>query len=102
MDTNSNSHQHVLRTFDDFVIDLGEVGPFESLESKEVVGVVTLKVELGLQHVEVLLDDVITLLREERTGIPSLWVLVVEHLVNDPAPIFSGFFVEVGDGNSCR
>ena len=39
MDTNRDSHQHLLRAFDHFAVDLKQVGPLECFEAKIVVTV---------------------------------------------------------------
>ena len=59
VDADSDTHQHVLRSLHNLLVDLEQVRPLEGLEPKVVVAEVTLRVDRLVEGLGVGLDDLL-------------------------------------------
>ena len=76
MNSNCNSHEHVLRSLDNVAVALEKVGTLESFEAGEVVIEVTTVVKYGINSVNVVSDHVKDVFSEKRS-VSALFVFVV-------------------------
>ena len=103
VNADADAHEHVLRTFGNVSIQLEEITLFERFESKIVEFKVTIVNDGSIQLVLVSHDDVVGLLRDERSRFSRLGVNVGVKALNDFGKDFLRHFVEIRDGNaSCE
>ena len=57
MDADSHAHEHVLRAFDDFVIDFEQVAALEGFESEVIVVEVSVVDDLRIEEFRIITDD---------------------------------------------
>lgn len=60
MDTNRNSHQHVLRSFSNFSIDFHQIWAFKSFESKIVVIEIATILDSAIKFILISHDDLVS------------------------------------------
>ena len=97
VDTKSDTHEHHLRAFDDFIIHAKEIGAGEGFEAEVVVVIVAVIVDGEFNAFLVFVDEGMYVLTDERRGEVGAGVDVVEHLVGDGDNVVGGLLVEVGD-----
>lgn len=79
MDTDRDSHKHLLGTLNDLVLDLEQVRPLKSLKPEEIIVKVSLVVNFVLNSLSMLLVDLVDLLGQKR-GLSAGDILVVVQL----------------------
>jgi hypothetical protein len=100
MDTHGNSHEHMLRSFRNAIVDTEEVRPFQSLESKIVVVEVPVVDDGRVELLRVGHDVVVGQLGNHGGVLAGLGVDVVVEVFNDSRKLFLGFFLEIGNGDT--
>ncbi|KAH3661623.1 hypothetical protein OGAPHI_006472 [Ogataea philodendri] len=100
VNTNGNTHNHVLRSFSNFSVNLEQVRPFQSLETKIVVREVSVVHDCRVELFCVLLNNLVSLLGNHWRVLTVLWVHVSVQLLHDLGELLGGLLVQVGDGDS--
>lgn len=118
MHFDGDAHNHVLWAFCDASIDTKEVRSFKRLETKaeshlelyesvrgshlQVVAKVTVVDNGRVEHLSVILDNIIDFFGNHSGGLVVLGIDVSVEVFDDCRETFLGFFVEIGDGNARR
>ena len=100
MDADGHTHQHVLRTFHHLAVQAKEVAALEGLETEEVVVEITIVDDRAVQHIGVLLDDVVYVVRDQcgfRTG---LRIHIGVEVLHGLAEGLLGVLVQVAHGDA--
>jgi hypothetical protein len=77
MDTDTDTHKHVLRALNNMLVDGKQVGSFESFEAEVVITVIPIVDDGRVKHVCVFLHDGVEVFRHQRGGLTGLGVDVV-------------------------
>ena len=94
VDPDGHPHQHLLRSLGNFPVDLEQIRPFKSFETKILVAEIAVVDDGGVETVRVLLDDLVMLLGDHG-GRPAVGLDVVE-VGDDLAELLLGLLVQVG------
>ena len=82
VNSQSYSHEHVLRPFDDFSINLEKVSSFQGFEAEKIKGEVPFKVYGFVDLLVMLMNDLINSIRKEGS-ISSTLIFAVVKLIGD-------------------
>lgn len=96
MNSQGNSHEHMLGSFYNFSIDFEKVSSFKSFEAKEIESKVPLKVNGFVDFLVMLMNDLVNPVREKGSFSSTLVFTVVE-LIGDVEDGGVGFFPEIID-----
>ena len=99
MHAHSHTHVHVLWSFRSFVVQLEQVGSFESLEAKEGEREVTIIDDGRVEFLLVGHDHTVCFMGEQRGRTSGFWVHVFVHVRHHLGEELLGLFVQVGDSN---
>lgn len=100
LDTQSDTHDHVLRSLDNLAVDSEEVRPLERLEAEVVVRKVTVVNDGRVKDVLVVHDDLKHVIGDHRSMLVSLWVDPVVEIGHDGGEGLFRLLVQVGNGNT--
>ena len=100
VDSDGHAHQHVLRAFSDFAVELEEVGTLKGLESKVVVGVISAVVNVVVENIGVGHDDLVDFLRNQRSVLVGFRVDVFAKVGDDIGEDVLGRAMEVVNANA--
>ena len=95
VNTDRHTHQHVLRAFSHFTVELEQVGALQGLESEVIVVVVSTVVDVVVEHIGVGHDDLVHLFGDERSVLVGLGVNVLTKVGDDIGEGVLGGAVEV-------
>jgi hypothetical protein len=79
VDTNSDTHKHVLRALYNTAVDTEEVGAFEGLETEIIVIKITIVDDFRVETFRVIHDNLENVLSDQGSGVLGLGVDVVVH-----------------------
>ena len=113
VNTDRDSHDHVLWTFSDFTVDSQEVGALSSvrkwvrsylhsLESKVVVVKVLVVDDCRIKFLGVSHDDIVCLLRNHRTEFVVFGIDIGVQVVNDLRKLFFRLLVQIRHCNTAK
>lgn len=100
VDTNRDSHHHVLRSLDNLAVDSEEVRSLERLETEVVVSEISVVDDGRVEQVFVLHDDLVNVVRDHGRILARLGVDPLVQVIDDGREGFLGLLVQVGDGDS--
>ena len=99
VDADGDAHQHLLRAFGHFAVELEQVGALERLESEVVVAEIAVVDDGGVQLFGVGLDDLHDVVGDEAGVLSGHRVLVGVEVAHHLGERLLGRLVEVGDGD---
>ena len=97
-----HAHQHVLRTFGDFAVQLEQVRAFECLETKVVVRIIAVVDDGPVDALLVLQNEFKHIVGNQRRVESGLGFDVPCQLRDGLDEILVGVFVQIGNGNARR
>lgn len=100
VDTDSDSHDHVLWAFHDLAVHSKKVRSLESLETEVVVGKVPIVDDGRIENVLVVHDDLVDIVGNHGRVLAGLGVDPFVQIVHDGREGLLGLLVQVGDGDS--
>lgn len=100
VDSQADTHEHVLRTLDDTLINSHQVGTFKGLEAKVVVIVVTIVNDGRVQAISIGHDSLVEGFRNFRLRLASLGINVVVEAFNDSRELLRSFLLQIADGDA--
>jgi hypothetical protein len=83
VDTNRDSHHHMLRSLDNLAIDSKQIRPLEGLETKVVVGEISIVNDGRIKQRLVVHDDLVDIFRDHGGVLASLGVDPLVEVVDD-------------------
>ena len=101
VNTDGNSHDHVLWPLNDLAVDAEKVRPFERLEAKVIVRKVAIVDDRGIQDVFVVHDDLVHIIGDHRRGLVGLWIDPAVQIGDDSGKALLRLLVEIRDCDSC-
>jgi hypothetical protein len=100
MYANGHTHQHVLWSLHNLVVDAQQIAAKQCLGTKVTVLVVAAVVNLLGDGLFVLLHNVVHIISNEWRVFPCVWVDVVVQDLDDRGKVLLGLLVQVGDGDA--
>ena len=101
VDTDGHTHQHVLRSFSDHTVEFQKVRTLKGLETKVVVVVITLVIDVIVENLGVCHDDFIHFFGNEGSMLVGFWVDVFSQVSDDVGEHILGRTVQVINANTC-
>lgn len=74
VNTDRDTHDHVLRSLDNLAVDSKQIRSLEGLEPEIVVGEISIVDDGRIEHLFVLHDNLVNVLRDHRCLLAGLWV----------------------------
>ena len=68
VDAKRSSHEHVLRSLNNFIVNLKQIGPLKCLKAEEIIAKVARIVDDLVDALVMFADDLVHFIREERCG----------------------------------
>ena len=102
VDANSDTHEHVLRSFSHLTVEFEQVGALQGLETEVVVVVVSLVIDVVVEYLGVGHDDLVDFLGDERSVLVGFRVNVFTKVGDDIGERFLGRTVKVVDADAGR
>ena len=100
VNTDRDTHEHVLGTFGDLAIDLEQIRSLERLEAKEVVVEITIVDDRRVEAILVLDDGIVGVLGNHGRVFAGLWVDVVEQIGSNGRELFLCLLVKIRNGDT--
>lgn len=99
VDAYSNPHDQMLRSFNDFAVNLEQIASFKCFKSKKVIVKVPAEIDSFIESFIVSLNDIVDSFLEKRCrSIASIFAVV--ELVGDVLDRVLGLFAQIIDGDS--
>ena len=102
VDAHGHTHEHVLRTLHHLAVQAQEVAALEGLEAEVVVVEVAIVDDGAVQHVGVLLDDLVYIIGEQRGRCAGLRIDVGVEVLHGLAEGLLGVLVQIAHGDAAR
>ena len=101
MNANRHTHEHELRTFGNFVVDLEQIGFFQCFETKVIKIKITCVNNGPIQYIFVLNTNVVDFLTDEGSWLTGLRMLVMVKEFAQIGKFGDGHFVQIRNGDAC-
>ena len=101
VNTNTHTHEHLLRTLNNLSVHAEQVRTFKCFEPKVVVGEIAIVNQLRIQIFRIRLNDFVHIISNQWCFFARFWIDVFVQIRNSLREALFGTLVQVAHGNSC-